>query len=144
MPHCMRILPCMQAVGTFEGLMEEITQYKESDALLGDEAVAQGDFAIAQGLKFTNKAANGIHSMSCKVGTVSLAACTLAVMHLCFCWRVSEVQARKKMVVDWQHTVGHCPSRKRCSRAHRAECSAPATVMHLSHLAPHTSSTICI
>lgn len=86
----------MQAVGTFEGLMEEITQYKESDALLGDETVAQGDFAIAQGLKFTNKAANGIHSMSCKVGNVSLAACALAVVHLCFCWRVSEVQARRR------------------------------------------------
>jgi hypothetical protein len=56
-----------EAVGTFEGLLEEVTQYKESDKLLGDPAVAEGDFAIAQGLKFTNKAASGIHSMSCKV-----------------------------------------------------------------------------
>lgn len=56
-----------EAVGTFEGLLEEVTVYKESEALLSDPAAAQGDMAIAEGLQFTNKAASTVHWASVKV-----------------------------------------------------------------------------
>lgn len=60
---------CVQAVGTFEGLLEEVTQYKESDRLLADPLAASGDMAIAEGLTFTNKAASSLHRASVKVGS---------------------------------------------------------------------------
>ena len=59
---------CLQAVGTFEGLLEEVTQYKESEKLLADPTAASGDMAIAEGLTFTNKAASSLHWASVKVG----------------------------------------------------------------------------
>ena len=57
----------LQAVGTFEGLLEEVTQYNESERLLADPTVASGDMAIAEGLTFTNKAASSLHWASVKV-----------------------------------------------------------------------------
>lgn len=66
----MRSFQISQAVGTFEGLLEEVTQYKESEKLLADPVMQQGDFAIAEGLKsltFNNRAASSMYNMSCKV-----------------------------------------------------------------------------
>jgi hypothetical protein len=56
-----------EAVGTFEGLLEEVTQYNESERLLSDPTAASGDMAIAEGLTFTNKAASSLHWASVKV-----------------------------------------------------------------------------
>lgn len=66
----------LQAVGAFEALLQEVSMYRESEALrrdpllLEDPQLAQGDQAIAQGLHglvFKNKLARGIHSASMKV-----------------------------------------------------------------------------
>lgn len=66
----------VQAVGAFEALLQEVTMYRESEALLRDPELlqdpqlAQGDQAIAEGLQglvFQNKLARGIHSVSMKV-----------------------------------------------------------------------------
>lgn len=64
-------------MGTFEGLLEEVTSYKESEALLSDPAAAQGDMAIAEGLQFTNKAASTVHWASVKASQSVVPPCTL-------------------------------------------------------------------
>lgn len=62
----------MQAVGAFEGLVEEVCAYQKSEALLSDPEVAAADFGIAQGLqgiKFDNRLANSISSGGARVRT---------------------------------------------------------------------------
>ena len=44
-----------------------MTSYRESEKLLEDPVAAEGDFKIAEGLKFTNKAASGVHGLAVKV-----------------------------------------------------------------------------
>jgi hypothetical protein len=71
-------------VGTFEGLLEEVTQYKESERLLADPLAASGDMAIAEGLTFTNKAASSLHWASVKVGSSTAdAACQGTLCQTC-------------------------------------------------------------
>mmetsp|Transcript_12420 Transcript_12420/g.37357 ORF Transcript_12420/g.37357 Transcript_12420/m.37357 type:complete len:482 (+) Transcript_12420:144-1589(+) len=66
-----------EAVGAFEGLVEEVCAYQKSEALLSDPEVAAADFGIAQGLqgiKFDNRLANSISSGGARVASGILLA----------------------------------------------------------------------
>lgn len=72
-----------EAVGAFEGVLEETTAYKKSETLLQDPAAAEGDHAIAenlvQALKFDSKRAAFVHNVSTKVANgILLASNTVA------------------------------------------------------------------
>ena len=61
-------------VGAFEALLEEVTVYRESERLMADPAVEQGDRTIAEGmagrydgLHFDNKWAERVHQTGTKV-----------------------------------------------------------------------------
>jgi hypothetical protein len=98
-------------VGTFEGLLEEVTQYKESERLLADPAAASGDMAIAEGLTFTNKAASGLHWASVKVGgscpehALALRAATSPVMFLCIQALLAVDHANTKLAGIWTYQL---------------------------------------
>lgn len=61
-----------EAIGAFEGLIEEICAYRKSEALMEDPTVASADYAIAQqlaGVTFQNKRANSISSAGAKMAS---------------------------------------------------------------------------
>lgn len=62
----------VEAIGAFEGLVEEVCAYRESESLLGDPVVASADHAIAEqlaGIQFENKGANSISSAGARMAT---------------------------------------------------------------------------
>lgn len=85
-----------QAVGAFEALLQEVSIYREADALLQDPQLVEGDATIAQGLSglvFQNILARGIHSTSMKVRQPRSPACGLhPALHL----RHSELTAPRR------------------------------------------------
>jgi len=77
-------------VGAFEALLEEVTMFRESEKLMADPAVAQGDRTIAvgmagryDGLHFDNKWADRVHQTGAKVQSVAAGLAR-------FCARVSK------------------------------------------------------
>lgn len=70
-----------EAVGAFEALLQEVSVYREAEALMEEPALVQGDAKIAAGLSglvFQNKLARGIHSTSMKVADGVLVASNYA------------------------------------------------------------------